>query len=331
MNTWRTRELFLLAAITISGCAANHGPETPTDHPEVIRASMPRMDPVPATGQPTFATPEEAAGALKAAAESGRLEDVAVLTGLPTEQLTQDGAATGTQELGALAASMGEYLNVVRGSDMSAQLFIGKENYPFCIPVAEHEGKWFFDAVGGMHELRVRTIGDNELNTIGVCGAYAQAQAEYYSEDRDADDVLEYSTRLASSAGGRDGLYWPTAPDESPSPFGEFVAQAWFDHPAGAETGSAPSAYHGYFFRILTSQGPNAPGGRYSYLINGNMVAGFALVAYPAEWGQSGVMTFMVGPNGRIFQKDLGESSEQAAREMIEFNPDQSWELVREE
>ena len=199
---------------------------------------------------------------------------------------------------------------------------VGREAWPFPVPIVHDSEGWRFDAAAGAEEITNRRIGRNELSAIEVMRAFVKAEREYASEDRTGDGVLEYAQRIASTGDKRDGLYWPTKEGETPSPFGPFVAEAG-DYLEGRQAG-AP--YHGYYFRVLTGQGPNAPGGAYSYVINGHMVAGFALLAWPAAYGDTGVMSFLVGPNGVVLEADLGPDTAERARAITAYDPDPSWQ-----
>jgi hypothetical protein len=189
-----------------------------------------------------------------------------------------------------------------------------------------------------------RRIGENELSAIATCRAYVLAQWEYFTEgDHDNDGVAEYAEHFSSAPGQKDGLYWETAQGEKPSPMGSLVAAARLEGytntgkgrqaEAAKEKDKAPhqrTPYHGYYFRILKSQGPHAPGGKYSYIINGNMIAGYALIAYPDKWGSSGVMTFIVNQQGRVYQKNLGADTAKIAAAIKDYDPDSTWKLVNE-
>jgi len=222
-------------------------------------------------------------------------------------------------------------------NDTKFNLMIGDEDWVFLIPIVKTGNAWHFDTPAGMEEILNRRIDENELSTIVTCRAYVLAQWEYFTkEDSDKDGARVYAQRFMSSAGTRNGLYWDTAEDDDPSPLGSLVAAARAEGygriPPGKNDGPAqrPEAYHGYYFKILTHQGPHAPGGKYNYIINGNMIAGYALVAYPDEWGNSGVMTFVVNQQGHVYEKDLGPKTSQIAGAMAEYNPDPTWELVKE-
>lgn len=200
-------------------------------------------------------------------------------------------------------------------------IVIGRMAWPFPVPLVREAEGWRFDTAAGVDELANRRVGRNELAAIEVLHAYVDAQRVYASVDRDGDKVLEYAQRLASTGEQRDGLYWPTAAGEEPSPFGPFLAEVG-DYLQGHQAGEP---YRGYSFRVLTGQGPQAPGGAYSYIINGNMVAGFALLAWPADYGESGVMSFMVANDGNVLEADLGPDTAQRAGAITAYDPDPGW------
>jgi hypothetical protein len=197
-------------------------------------------------------------------------------------------------------------------------------------------GQWRFDPVAGKEEILNRRIGRNELGAIRVCRAYAAAQSEYASADRNGDQVLEFAQFLRSSPDSHDGLYWPVKDGEDISPLGPLIAAARVEgYHKRANTTALPddqsSPYHGYYFKVLTRQGKHAPGGKYRYIINGHMIGGFALVAWPAEWGNSGVMTFIINQQGVVYQKNLGEKTASIARRMTAYDPDSSWTPASDE
>jgi hypothetical protein len=211
------------------------------------------------------------------------------------------------------------------GDDKVALIF-GREDWPFPIPLVRDQAGWSFDTAAGEQEILARRIGRNELGAIDVCRAYVQAQRNYASADHDGTGVMKYAQHIASTPGKRDGLYWPAVEGEPLSPFGPLVASAVAQ--GYSKKADKPTPYHGYLFRVLTAQGPHAPGGAYSYIVNGNMIAGFALVAYPVDYGNSGVMTFIVNQQGVVYQKDLGDDTGAIAAKMTLYDPDQSWEKV---
>jgi len=197
------------------------------------------------------------------------------------------------------------------------------------VPLVKRDGRWFFDTEIGKDELLGRRIGQNEISTLEVMRGYVDAQREYASKDRDRDEVLEYAQRISSSLGKTDGLYWPTELNDEESPLGPLVADAqaegYFAEASADDV--APQPFHGYLFKILTRQGRHAPGGKFDYIINGNMILGFAMVAWPAEYGSSGVMTFIVNQQGRVYQKDLGEKTAKIVKDMRTYDPESSWRI----
>jgi hypothetical protein len=209
--------------------------------------------------------------------------------------------------------------------DAKVILLIGENQFPFPFPLVKHSSGWRFDARAGADEIVNRRVGENELFAIKFCLAYGDAQREYAEFDRDDDGLLEYAQKSWSSEGKRDGLFWPTAEGEPPSPLGPLAAQAKRE---GYSKSDKPIPYHGYYYRILTGQGKDASGGAYDYLVNGNMIGGFALVAYPAKWGASGVMSFTCNHDGIVYQKNLGADSATAAAKMKSFNPGTGWSKV---
>lgn len=232
-------------------------------------------------------------------------------------------AAQDNAELAKLDKAVKEVVRPVMINPKHAVLFIGALNWPFPIPVIQNAaGKWFFDTAAGREEYLNRRIGRNELSTMETLRTCARAQVEYAAEDRDGDGVLEYAQKYLSTDGTKDGLYWPSSAGESMSPIGALIAGAMDEgYVAGQKS------YHGYRYAILTSQGAAAAGGAKDFLVDGNMVRGFALLAYPVSWGSSGVMTFVVGPDGRVFERNLGPSTPEAAAAITTYNPDASWKL----
>ena len=204
----------------------------------------------------------------------------------------------------------------------------GKDEWPFPIPLVKENDRWRFDTSAGKEEIINRRIGRNELDVIQVCLAIVDAEREYYQRDPDGDKLLQYAQKFISTKGKRDGLYWETKPDEQPSPLGPLVAQARGEGYKGAA--GKPIPYHGYYYKILTGQGKDAPGGAYDYLVKGKMMGGFGMVAYPAQYGSSGIMTFIVNHDGVVYQKDLGANTASVAQSMTKFNPDKTWTAVKQ-
>jgi len=206
-----------------------------------------------------------------------------------------------------------------------AVLLIGPDAWPFPIPLARSGADWRFHTAEGIEEIVNRRIGADELKTIAACRSYIVAQRQYASKIRDTSGVRKFAQRLVSTSGKQDGLYWdPAVANGEESPFGPHIAEFF---KSGRKLGEP---YYGYYFRILTRQGNNVPGGRYNYVINGNMIGGFALVAFPAEYGNTGVMTFLVRHHGKVYQRDLGPRAVEMAEAMREYNPDATWTEVRD-
>ncbi|HSK28830.1 MAG TPA: DUF2950 domain-containing protein, partial [Candidatus Limnocylindria bacterium] len=206
-------------------------------------------------------------------------------------------------------------------------LNVGNQEWPFPIPLVNKSGSWVFDTDQGREEILNRRIGENELNTIQSLLAVVDAQREYAMKDRDRNALLEYAQKFVSDPGKRNGLYWETKAGEEPSPLGPIMLRLRAEGYKAAP--NTPVPYQGYYFRILTAQGKDAPGGAYSYMVKGKMIGGFAVVAHPAEYGNSGVMTFIVNHDGKVFQKDLGGKTAAIAKGMKTYNPDKSWEEVK--
>src|SRR5437867_1427780 len=206
----------------------------------------------------------------------------------------------------------------------TATLVIGKDEWPLPIPLVKIQGRWRFDALQGEEEILARRIGRNELSAIQVCLAIVDAQREFVAFDRDGDAILEYASKFVSTPGKHDGLYWETQLDEPPSPLGPLLVVATSEG-YGSSDSQPLAPYHGYFYRILTTQGQDAQGGAYDYLIDGKMIGGFGVIAYPARYGASGIMSFIVNQDGVVYQKDLGKDTAAIAAQIAIFNPDASW------
>lgn len=206
-----------------------------------------------------------------------------------------------------------------------AVLHIGREDWPFPAEIVNISGEWQFDGAGAREEVVLRRIGLNELDVIDLLKSGVEIQAAYRQTDYDDDGVMEFAASILSSPGNRDGLYWPDEPGTLPSPIGPFIARASADGYNFDGTDEAPEPYLGYYFRVLQKQGAAAPGGAFDYLVDGNMVAGYAFLAYPADYGQSGIMSFMVGENGVVYEADLGEDSLDAGNAIDSFDPAEGW------
>jgi hypothetical protein len=275
-----------------------------------------------------FNSPEDAVKALVAAVKAGDRGGVDAIFGPEIKELLSGDPKQDSIEFAAFAKAVGQYSHLARKADDRYVLDVGPQNWPMPIPIVLRDGTWFFDTLAGKDEVISRRIGEDETTTIGVCRTYVQAQREYAGEDRDGSGVLKFAQRIRSTHGAKDGLYWHAAAGEDQSPFGPLVAEARAAGYTPKTAEGQPQPFHGYLFKILTAQGPSAPGGAFSYVINGNMIAGFALVAYPAHWGESGVMTFIVNQWGRVYECNLGEKSAEIAAAMAEFDPDSGWAPV---
>ena len=288
-----------------------------------------RAEPANPTGSSQqFNSPEDALKALVAATKAGDHAAIEAIFGPGVKELLSGDAKQDAIEFAAFAKLVEQYSQLAQKADDRFVLNLGDQNWPFPIPLVKKNGTWFFDLAAGKEEIVNRRIGEDELTAIGVCRTYLAAQREYASEDRAGDGVLRFAQKLRSSPGQKDGLYWPASPDEDPSPFGPFIAEVHAEGYGGKTAEGQPQPFHGYRFKILTAQGASAPGGAYNYVINGNMIAGFALVAYPEHWGESGVMTFVVNQWGKVYERNLGAESIDLVAAMTEFDPDKDWEVV---
>ncbi|MCX6923004.1 MAG: DUF2950 domain-containing protein, partial [Verrucomicrobia bacterium] len=235
-------------------------------------------------------------------------------------------------ELRAFNAAVSQRQRIVHESDTKCVLEVGDNSWPFPVPIVKRSGRWFFDTEAGKDEILNRHIGKNELATLQSVRAYVEAQREYASKDRDGDEVLEYAQKFTSTPGTKDGLYWPPDLDGEISPLGPLVAHAQnqgYMVKSKAQD-AAPEPFNGYYFKILTRQGKHAPGGKYDYIINGNMIGGFALVAWPVEYAETGIMTFIVNQQGRVYQKDLGPKTTRTAASIKSYDPDRTWTVSPE-
>ena len=273
-----------------------------------------------------FATPAAAVAALVAAVNADDTNALQAIFGPATAEIENPDRVQAASELKEFTQALNATNQLVSESESKYVLEVGEKQWPFPIPIVKQGDQWFFDTDAGKEEILNRRIGENELSTLESVRAYVDAQREYAARDRNGDGVLEYAQKLLSPPGTKDGLYWPPDLDGDISPIGPLVAQAQGEGYA-IESGATPQPYHGYFFKVLTRQGRSAPGGKYNYIINGHMIAGFALVAWPAAYGQSGIMTFLVNQQGRVYQKDLGPKTAKIAGSMKAYNPDKTWTL----
>ena len=280
-------------------------------------------------GGQVFASPKEGFDALVAAVRTNDTKTLMTILGPEGDTIVSSGDPNADQQAGkSFVAAYDAQSKIEQPDPNRAILDVGADNWPLPIPMVKDKSGWHFDAAAGKDELLARRIGRNELYTMQACLAYVDAQREYATKDR-GDKVLDYAQRFISTPGKQDGLYWQTAEGQPESPLGPLFAAAQakgFD-PAKAKAAGVEgrSPYNGYYFRILTEQGPSAKGGAYSYMANGKMIGGFALVAYPVNYGNSGIMTFIVNHDGVVFQKDLGPKTTSIAEGMKAFDPGQGW------
>jgi len=285
-----------------------------------------------ASAQKLFATPEEA---MKAFIDAVKVKDRTALDlifGPSAKDLLSGDEVQDAAELDDLAKNLGDKAGLVKDGDSKFTLNIGTENWPFPIPIVRSNDQWRFDTEAGREEILNRRVGENELIAILVCRPYVKAQREYATKDWGNDGIVSYAQKLRSDRDRKNGLYWKAKPGEESSPFGELVTKARMEgyRKQKAAFKDEPAPFHGYYFKILTRQGKHAPGGKYNYIINGNMVGGFALAAFPSNWGKSGVMTFIVNRQGKVFQKNLGPNTLKKAREMKGYDPDNTWTPVKD-
>ena len=277
-------------------------------------------------GEQTFASPDEAAQALIAAANANDTAALLKIFGPAGKDIIESGDAAEDKAGRAHFAGLAQQKKAVEpmpGNPNRATLIVGPEDWPFPVPLVRNKaGQWFFDSSVGRSEVLARRIGRNELTAIDVVRAYVEAQMEYASHDRSGEGVLQYAQRIISTPGKKDCLYWEGAPENLvPKSFADASAAMFAE-------GKKPVPYHGYYFHILKAQGPNATGGAMDYVVNGKMIGGFALVAYPAEYGVSGIKTFIVNHRGVVYEKDMGSATGTLARQITRFDPDKTWKAI---
>ncbi len=293
--------ILLLAIITLSACSRSH------------------------IQQKDFASADQAIQALVSAVRSGDTRTMLEVLGGDAKPLIESGDPVQDGNARALFVREYESLNSLLSTpDGLTILQVGSDNWPFPFPLVQEGERWRFDSSAGVEEIINRRVGRNELSTIQACLAFVDAEREYYLRNPENDPLFHYARRLLSTEGHKDGLYWPVAEGEEPSPLGEEFARARAE---GYFKDEVPKStpFHGYVYRALEAQGPNAVGGAYQYVAHDKMIGGFALVAYPAEYGTSGVMTFIVNHQGVVFSKDLGPDTQRLAGEMKAFDPDDTW------
>jgi hypothetical protein len=279
-----------------------------------------------AWAQESFKTPEEGFNALVNAAKAEDPPGIVEVLGPAGVDIVSSGdPVADNASLKRFLDAYGAKHEITMQGDRKALLILGPEDFPFPIPLILKGDRWRFDTEAGRQEILFRRVGRNELDAIQTALAYVDAQNEYADKNPGGAGVGTYAQRIVSRPGKKDGLYWPSGDGGEESPLGALVAEATG---AGYRVGAGRAPFHGYYYHILTGQGPEAPGGELSYVVNGKMIGGFGLVAYPAEYGNSGVMTFIVNHDGSVFQKDLGPNTTELAKRMTLFNPDRSWKKV---
>jgi hypothetical protein len=299
-------------------------------------APQPSTDAVPAAPAPahhaaageSFDTPEQAAAALIDAADKFDLAAFTRIFGTHGVDVILTGDYAQDRKRGAEFAARAHEKNQISVDPKThsrAYLLVGKEDWPLPIPLVKSAGKWSYDVEAGREEIAARRIGSNELDAIEICRGYVEAQYDYAYQKRDGYNVNQYAQRIISTAGKQDGLAWQDADGHWSGPIGEHVARAIT---AGEAVQGEP--YHGYFFKVLKGQGPDAPLGRMDFVVNGLMIGGFALVAAPAEYGETGIKTFIVSHSGAVYQKDLGPSTLEKFKAMELYNPDRTWTRVED-
>ncbi len=310
------------AAMTgLGGCATSQKePQAQTVETKTPQAAN--------TAQRTFATPTDAVTAMFGAMERKDAQGLESLLGPDSGELLHSGDPVDDQrQRQVLVAAKNEKWSLLDKGPGEKELIIGNENWPFPVPLVLDRGSWRFDTVAGTREVHARRIGRNELAVIALCREYVQAQNIYAAESHDGGSPGVYAQRIKSQSGKHDGLYWAAEPGQRLSPLSGVAARATAE---GYDVqDQAPAPYHGYWFRILTQQGPAAPGGARDYVKNGLMTGGFALVAYPAEYGNSGIMTFLISKDGKLLESDLGEKTSEIAAGIKAFNPDSRWKPTK--
>jgi hypothetical protein len=279
-----------------------------------------------APAQKVFATPDEAVTALVAAVRDDKVAELRQVLGNAGGTLSSGDKVADRAAANAFVAEFDAKHAVTVEGD-KARLVIGKDDFPFAFPLVKTGDRWRFDTAAGIDELNARRIGANELNTISVLQAIVDAQRDYASEDRDGDGVVTYARKIISTPGKRDGLYWKTKPGEPPSPLGELIAQASAEG-YGKDKSKGPRPFHGYYFKVLNGQAKTGNSPAFDYVVHGRAIGGFGVVAYPAKYGSSGIMTFMVNQDGTVYESDLGPSTAARAGAMTRFDPGKGWSAL---
>jgi len=314
-------------ALFVAGCSMAGGAPANSAVGDAA-ASQPATAPdAPAPGQTTFATDDDASKAYLAAIAAGDHDTVHKILGPEWKDLLTGDKVEDANAFKEFANRAAEGIRLEKPDDSTTVLHVGKDDWKFPIPLTRTaDGKWFLDTEAGKTEMLARRIGKNELEAIQICRLYVQAQREYATQDRDGSGAVKYAQKILSTPGKKDGLYWSAPADQEQSPFASLIAKEKLEdyQPIPGQH----TSYHGYRYRVLKRQGSSAPGGKYDYVINGNMVAGFALVAFPTKYESSGIMTFIVNQNGKVYQNDLGANTTEIARHMSAYDPGSGWTVV---
>lgn len=277
-----------------------------------------------------FASPDEA---VKVLVETLNSKDVTVLEaifGPDSLDLITSGDPIADQSGRAKFLKLYGEKNEMKQTADKVILIVGNDDWPFPIPIVKKDASWFFDSLEGRDEILARRIGRNELDAIQVCLTYVDAQREYAHKDRNADGLFQYAEKFRSDKEMKNGLYWDVKESEEPSPMGLLIASALEEGYNSKQTDDTPVPYHGYYYKILKGQGKNAPGGANDYMVKGEMIGGFALLAFPARYESSGIMTFIVNHVGVLYEKDLGMDTEKEVQNIKLFNPDSAWKKTEE-
>ena len=283
-----------------------------------------------AVKQKGFASPEDAVKAFVAASKANDDKEIIAIVGSGAKDLLYSGDPVSDKERRKRLLEAYDKKNSLVKDGEKMVLVMGENDWPYPIPLVKQGEKWIFDTKAGKEEALNRRIGQNELHTIQAMLAIVDAQREYAAKDKDGDGLLEYAEKFHSDPGKKNGLYWETKAGEEPSPLGDEVAQARAGGYQKMGKTQKPMPFQGYYFRMLRKQGKNAPGGAYDYVVRGNQIGGFAVVAYPAQYRNSGVMTFLVNHDGTVYQKDLGKNTAAKAKAIMQFDPDKTWNKAEE-
>jgi hypothetical protein len=311
------KRLSILQFIKLTACALT-----------IAAAALAAQNPAAQPTRKRFSTAEEAVQSVIKAAKANNQAELLEIFGAAAEDLISSGDKVADKRARqVILVAVKEKWELTSQGPNTKTLIIGNEKWPYPIPLVKDKGGWSFDTAAGREEILYRRVGRNELSTIKSCRVYVQAQKEYAQKSHDGKAAGLYAQKTSSEPGKQDGLYWKSGPGEELSPLGEFAAQASAEGYARSDSG--PTPFHGYLFRPLTAQGPAAPGGAKSYISDGEMKSGFALVAYPADYRNSGVMTLIVNQDGVIYERDLGEKTAQLATQITAYNPDKSWRKVQ--